>query len=83
MDAEYVTKVRNCASLLPPPGDEVVTTLAGELLTVLAERDALRAEVERLRAALEAARDPMHEDTTMAHLLRWYGTTRAEALRRE
>jgi hypothetical protein len=48
MTDEELSKMRKCAPLLPPPGDEVVLTLLDEIQRLSAELIRVKAENQRL-----------------------------------
>ena len=48
MTDDELSKMRKCAPLLPPPGDEVVLTLLDEIQRLSAELISVKAENQRL-----------------------------------
>jgi ATP-dependent Lon protease len=50
---EYIAKVRLCSNLLDPPASEVIGELLDEIERLTAERDAWKADAERLKEANE------------------------------
>lgn len=57
MTDDELSKMRKCAPLLPPPGDEVVLTLLDEIQRLSAELISVKAENQRLVNANKGEHD--------------------------